>query len=832
MKVSLNTVKRYTAVELSIDELVARVNAQLGGVEEVTDLGVRYKDARIVKVIECGTHPDADRLHVCKVDDGGAVADIERDEQGLVQVVCGAPNVHAGMFAVWLPPGSTVPASYTDKEPFILGARELRGVMSYGMLASPQELGLGDSHDGLLELDPEEPLPDDAVLKPGASFAQIFGLDDTVIEIENKMFTHRPDCFGQLGVARELAGIQHIPFVSPGWYSSSPAIEEGEGLTLAVTNDAADKTPRFMAVALKNVTVGPSPVWLQSELIRLGGKPINNIVDVTNYLMLLTGQPLHAYDYDKLAGGHLGVRHANKGEHVRLLNGKNYELTTDDIVIVDANGPVGLGGVMGGGDSEVSADTKNIVLEAATFDMYAIRKTSMRHGLFTDAVTRFNKGQSSLQNDRVLALAVTTVIDAAGGRVGSPVYDEGAPRKHPEPVHVSASFINERLGLDLSADDIRALLENVECAVEIGDELVITPPFWRTDISIAEDVVEEVGRLYGFDKLPRVLPSRSTKPAPKNIGREAKQRIRESLSRAGANEALTYSFVHEKIIQRADQDVSEAFQLSNALSPDLQYYRLSVLPSLLDKVHPNIKAGHDEFALFEIGKGHNKKLHLDDDAGLPAEMELIDMVYTSKKAKQGAAYYKAQRLVSQLLADMNLANVVLKPVLDATDDAVMAPFDHSRSALIETQDGEYLGIIGELTSKVVKNFKLPAYTAAASLDFQSLSRALAEASKPYVPLSRYPKVSQDVSLKVPMKVTFATLYDITTQVFAKSELGETSVVVIEPRAIYQPSDGTTKTITLHIEVTSYQQTLTDQAMTNVLDEVVDRASRELKAERV
>lgn len=832
MKVSLNTIKRYTSVTISVDELVAKINAQLGGVEGVTDLGVRYKDARIVKVVECMAHPDADRLHVCKIDDDGAVVDIERDEQGLIQVVCGAPNVTAGMFAVWLPPGSTVPASFADKAPFVLETRELRGVTSYGMLASPQELALGDSHDGLLELDPEEPLPDETALKAGASFAQTFGLDDTIIEIENKMFTHRPDCFGQLGVAREIAGIQHTPFVSPSWYSSVPTFDTGEGLNLAVKNDAADKVPRFMAVALTDVTVGPSPVWLQSELIRLGGKPINNIVDVTNYLMLLTGQPLHAYDYDKLAGGFLGARYAKAGEQVRLLNGKHYELTADDIVIVDAEGPVGLGGVMGGGDSEVSAETKNIVLESATFDMYAVRKTSMRHGLFTDAVTRFNKGQSSLQNDRVLALAITTVTDAAGGMVASSVYDEGTDEKNPTVVHASVSFINERLGLDLTPDAIRSLLENVECSVEVGDELGITPPFWRTDITIPEDIVEEVGRLYGFDKLPRVLPARSTKPAPQNPQRQTKQRIRASLSRAGANEVLTYSFVHEKVMTRADQDVSEAFQLSNALSPDLQYYRLSVLPSLLDKVHSNIKAGHNEFALFESGKGHNKKLHLDDDEGLPSEMEFIDMVYTSKKLQQGAAFYKMRQLVSQLATDLDLGSLVFKPVTEPIEDAVTAPFDQGRSALVETQNGIGIGIIGELKHTVVKNFKLPVYTAAASLDLQALVRAMAGGSKRYVPLSRYPKVSQDISLKVPNETTYGDVWNLATQVFASAELSKTASVVIGPQAIYQPSDNDTKTITLHIEVTSYEQTLTDQAITAVLDEVASKASHALKAERV
>ena len=348
MRVSLNTVKQYTSVDVSVDELVAKINGQLGGVEEVVDLGKRYKDALIVKIVRAEQHANADRLQVCKIDDGGARQDVERDENGLVQVVCGAPNAREGIFVVWLPPKSTVPTSFDEKELFVLEARELRGVMSNGMLASAKELSIGDSHDGILEIDLTEWKPTDIEIKPGASFASAYGLDDTIIDIENKMFTHRPDCFGQLGVAREIAGIQHRQFVSPDWYKNVPSFDTGEGLRLEVFNEAGEKVPRFMAVTIKNVTVKPSPLWLQIELVRLGGKPINNVVDVTNYVMLLTAQPTHAYDYDKLRGGILGARQAHAGEMLKLLNGKTYELDGLDIVIVDGEGPVGRAGSMGG----------------------------------------------------------------------------------------------------------------------------------------------------------------------------------------------------------------------------------------------------------------------------------------------------------------------------------------------------------------------------------------------------------------------------------------------------------------------------------------------------
>lgn len=831
MKVSLNTIRQYTDVDLSVDALVAKLNQQLGSVEAVTDLGERYKGATIVRIVSCVDHPDADRLHVCLVDDGGTTPDVDRDADGYVQVVCGAPNVRADMFVVWLPPGATVPITASDPEPFVLGARELRGVVSNGMLASGKELGIGDDHDGILEIDPNEWKPDESEIKPGTRFASAYGLDDTVIDIENKMFTHRPDCFGQLGIAREIAGIQHNAFSSPEWYKALPEFNRGEGLDLIVKNDALAVVPRFMTVALKDVTIKPSPLWLRVELVRLGSKPINNVVDVTNYVMLLTGQPLHAYDYGKLAGGTLGARMAHDGEVVTLLNDKSYHLTTNDVVIVDGNGPVGLGGVMGGRDSEVTSETKNIVLECATFDMYAVRKTSMRHGLFTDAVTRFNKGQSPTQNAYALQLAIQSLADTAGGTVASEVFDESSDMSSDTVVTVTPAFINERLGLELGSDEIKVLLQNVEFSVDGDDSLTVTAPFWRTDIESGEDVVEEVGRLYGFDKLPRELPWHTMSPVPRNPKLVTKDRIRNSLAQAGANEVLTYSFVHEKTMQKAEQDTGQAFQLSNALSPDLQYYRLSVLPSLLDKVRPNIKNGYDTFALFEIGKGHNKQFHADDDDGLPSELEFVDMVYTSKKPQDGAAFYRLRRLVVALTNDLGLGELVMKPVTEPLDYPVTAPFEHSRLALVETVDGVFIGMIGELKQTVLQGFKLPNYTAAATLDFDGLHKASSNASSAYRPLSRFPNVTQDISLRVPIK----TNYDQVRRVVESTLRVLTSPSVsltCQPVAIYQPETGTTKTITFRIDVVNYEKTLTDKEVSEMLGQVAADAHESIDAERI
>lgn len=821
MKVSLNIIQSLVDFELPpVDVLVGRINAQLGGVEEVIDMGAKYKDALIVRVIECNKHPNADKLSVCKIDTG---------EKEPVQVVCGAPNVRADMWAVWLPPSSIVPASYDDKEPFVLGARELRGVVSHGMLAAGDELAINGDHDGIVDIQDAD-IPEGQTLQAGASFAELFGLDDMIIDIENKMFTHRPDCFGHIGVAREIAGILGYQFHSPKWYLDIPKFKNAKSLPLSVFNNAADKTPRFMAVALRNVVIQPSPLWMQCKLVSMNGKVINNIVDATNYIMLMTAQPTHAYDYDKIRGGTIGARMANPGESLPLLNGKTYELDAEDIVIADGDGAIGLAGVMGGGNSEVSAQTKNIIIEVANFDMYSVRKTSMRHGLFTDALVRFNKGQSPLQCDRVMDYLLKNI----GGEQASEVADAQNHKSKimNQEVMVANQFINDRLGLGLDDASIQALLRNVEIDVLIRDSglLTLTPPFWRTDIEIGEDVIEEVGRLYGFDKLPVQLPARSIRPAPKNLERELKMRLRHIFASLGANEVLNYSFVHERVIKNAGQDVEQVFRLSNALSPDLQYYRLTVLPSLLDKVHLNIKAGHDEFVLYEIGKGHNKKYHAGDDDGLPSELEFVDAVYASKKSHEGAAYYHMREFLSQACKKFG-ATIVCRPIEEKLVYSVTAPFDLQRSALVETDNGIFIGMVGELKPQIIKQFKLPEYTAAMTLDFGGILEANITQKSIYKPLSRYPSVSQDISLKVSSDTTYSDILHSAEKTLEKAAHGLR--YRLSPISIYQPNgDSQSKTITLRLIISDDSSTLTDKKVTVLMDQIASDATEAHSAQRV
>ena len=843
MKVDLNITKWFLDFDLpSVDELVKKVGAQLGAVEEVINIGEKYKEIFIVKVESCQKHPDADKLSICLIDDGGKAKGVNRDSKGLVQVVCGAPNVHEGMLAVWLPPGTTVPSTI-GKDPLVLESRELRGSVSNGMLASPKELDIGDSHSGLLEIEND--------IKPGSDFAEAFGRkDDFVIDIENKMFTHRPDCFGFMGVARELAGIYQKPFKGLEWYVQNPEFPkpEADRLELTLTNELPDLVPRFTMAILSDVHVGASPLWLQDGLSRLGQKSINNIVDYTNWYMLETGQPLHAYDYDKvkkLSGDQatIVVRNPKPGEKIKLLNGKEIEPRAEAIMIATDKQLIGVGGVMGGTDTEVDENTKNIILECANFDMYSIRRTSMAHGLFTDAVTRFTKGQSPLQNLAVLGRITKEIREHDGGKIASPIIDNNHVGTSVlergsmyEPVKVSADFINVRLGLELPVAEMKKLLENVEFKVEVnGGELTVIAPFWRTDIELREDVVEEIGRLYGYDHLPLTLPKRDLLPAPRDALLELKSKIRIRLAKAGANEVLTYSFVHGDLLEKVGQDKSQAFQISNALSPDLQYYRLSLTPSLLEKIHPNIKAGYDRFAIFEIGKVQSATEL--DETGLPKDFGRVALVFAAnKKAAQdagtGAPYFQARELATHLLNLSNRLNFVRLSEVNTGPHKLFAemlkPYDPSRSAVIY-QGERILGVVGEYRASIRRSLKLPNSCAGFEL---FLSAFAAQKDGSYNPLPRFPKVMQDITLKVPADLAYQELYDFVSGELAKAQPKNTLPELGQLDIFQREEDKDHKQVTFRLKIASYDRTLTDPEVNKLLDTIAAAANTKFGAERV
>lgn len=840
MKISLNWVKEYAKLDLPVDELVAKIGAQLGAVESVTNLGERYKGIVVAKVVSCVAHPNADKLSICLIDDGKVTKGIKRDKDGHVQVVCGAPNVRRDQLVAWCPPGITVPSTINN-EPLKLTVRDIRGHKSYGMLASGHELGLNDDKSGILDL--SEPTPHST--KPGMPLAKVLELNDHIIEIENKMFTHRPDCFGQLGIARELAGIQGLKFQSPDWYLSpstkhqAPSTNE---LEVEVRNEVPKLVPRFMAVAIGDIKIGPSPLRLQSYLSRLGVKPINNVVDLTNYYMLLTGQPLHAYDYDKLKAqsskpkAEIVVRRANAGERLKLLGGKVITLFPEDIVIANTQKAIGLGGIIGGADTEVGAHTKNIVLECASFDKHATHRSSMAHGLFTEASTRFSKQQSPLQNKAVLINALGDILKNTDGKIVSEIVDNYPKTAQPNQLSLSNNFVNSRLGLDLPDPEILQILGNVEFKASAKNKIIkITPPFWRTDIHIAEDIVEEVGRLYGYDRLPQILPRRNLMPAPRDQILDIKSRLRLQLAAAGANEVLNYSFVNKNLLKIAGQDQNQAFQITNALSPDLQYYRLSLIPSLLELIHPNLKSGYEEFALFEINKTHHK-----DSKGqaLPVEEERLALVFAAsdKKAQtaySGAPYYQAAKYLTTLLSSIGIRPTFVpfgkKNYQSAVLTTAMAPFAASRSAYVLSSDGELLGIIGEFGVSSNEGLKLPSYSAGFELNVAQLLKTQNVGSS-YVVQPRYPSVTQDICMRVKQSTSFAQLSDTVWE----------AIIKYQPANVYSQltpvdifgKDNQNIQITQRLSIASYERTLETALVNDLLEKVAKVAKQKLGADRI
>ena len=826
MKVSLNWVKNFTDVNLPIKELVEKIGVQLGAVESVVDLGKRYQGIVVVEVLTSEKHPDADKLTVCKVSDAGVVKDVQRESDGHVQIVCGAPNVKTGMLVAWIPPGVIVPST-VNKDPFKIEVKEIRGIISNGMLASPKELDMGDYHEGLLVVD------EDA--KPGQSFAEVYKLDDYIIDIENKMFTHRPDCFGMLGVARELAGIQGQAFKSPEWYSQDAKVPNPKGeLKLEVQNEVQNLAPRFCVVAMSDVEVKPSPIWLQSKLNRVGIRPINNIVDITNFYMLETAQPLHAYDYDKVKTGVLGVRLSKDSETLKLIGGKQLKLEEGAVVITDGEKPIGLGGVMGGADTEVDANTKNIILECGTFDMNATRKTAMKYGLFTDAATRFTKGQSPLQNVAVISYTAEDIIRIAGGNVASGLIDAKGSLPELSYVQTSAEFINNRLGLELSLEQMKKLLENVEFKVQVeGEQLSITVPFWRTDIEIPEDIVEEIGRLYGYDHLPTVLPGRDLKAAKVDSLLSFKARLRGILSSAGANEVLTYSFVHGSLLEKVGQDPGDAYQLRNALSPDLQYYRLSLMPSLLEKVHPNIKQGYDKLILFEIGKAHNKLHSEDGEERVPKEFNMLAGVVAAKDGAMpkdsGAAFYQAKAYLDFLASKLGIT-FRYEMLESAPDYPVAKPYEYRRSAAVSVAEtGAGIGMVGEFRQEVVRNLKLTSYAAGFEIGIEELLASL-PTQPAYQSLPRYPEVEQDITLLVSAEIGYGALYEKAKEILENIRPHAT-IYTFEPLDIYQKAQAA-KHFSFRLSISSYDKTLRTEEINSLLDELAGKLKDKMGTERV
>ena len=740
MKISLNWLKEYVNVPEGITntELISLIGSRLVEVEGVIDETHKYDGITVVRVEKAEKIPDT-HLTLCQVYDGSPE---------LVQVVCGAPNVREGMLAAWIRPGAIVPASVHEAAPFVIGKRKMLSKYdSNGMLAGADELDFGDDHSGIVEIDP-------SMAKPGDTLADVFELNDLILEIENKSLTHRPDCFGIIGFAREVAGILGIKFdsvsetVSRNSYENFEASEpRDDGSERAWSRELesdfitidSDVCSRYTAVVLeKHGELGKKYLTLQdTRLAKAGMKPVERIVDATNYLMLLTGQPLHAFDLDKfIKVGNtekpkIIVRLAKKGEKLVLLDGKEIICNENDVLITSNDVPVALAGAMGGESTMIDENTRNILLESATFSLYNLRKTQMEHGVFSEAITRFTKGQPPYQTMEVALECAEMLKD--GFKIA------GIADNYPKPeesnvVKNTTTEINNLLGTDYEKDLIIQTLTNVGFQVNVStgpaaasspavagapsgvlakkaspvDILSIESPAWRTDIHIKEDIIEEVGRLLGYDNIEPTLPLHRT--AEKNASLELKREIRNCLSMYGANEVLTYSFVSEKLLEKAKQDKKNSYKIVNSISPELQYIRQSIVPSLLEKTFLNEKLPVEKFAIFEMNQVYRKEWGVTKE-NVPVERNSLGFVVAERKG-EGTAFYKAKKYVELIFREMQIVAEYV-PIKSKTADT--KPFEPKRSAEILV-NGEYVGVVGEFKNSVRHEFKLADYLAGFEID--------------------------------------------------------------------------------------------------------------------
>ena len=807
MLISLNQLKLGLGdIQISDEELVKLIGARLVEIEEVIDETHKYDGIYVVQVKFCEKIPDT-HLTRCLIDDGGKAKDVERDKDGYVQVMCGAPNVHEGMFAAWIAPGAIVPATCHDAEPFKIGMRKmLKQYDSYGMMAGADELAIGDDHTGIVELDPSD-------IKPGDNFADIFvNLNDKILDIENKSLTHRPDTFGVLGFRREVAGILGQKFTSPEWYLNPVQnFTNKSDIKLEIETDEK-LCPRYTAIVFEPTGKEYSP-YLSNQatlLARAGMRPIDPIVDATNMCMLSFGQPLHAFDYDKFVkvGGtdtpKIIVRAAKKGEKITLLDGKEVEMNEDDIVITSNNVPVALAGAMGGANTAIDKNTKRVILESATFSLYNLRKTQMAHGIFSEAITRFTKGQPAGQT---LPVALRFADEVKDYLTPVGLFDSQKTAPAAEVVEVELSQINNLLGTKFTIAEAQKILENVEFDVKVsGEKMSVTVPFWRTDIHIPEDIIEEVGRLSGYDNIAPVLPLHAT--SDKNASFELKSELRDILSAFGANETLTYSFVHGDLIQKVGQDTANSYRIVNSISPDLQYIRQSIVPSLLDKSYANIRAGYDEFALFEMNQVFSRTNGVDED-GVPQNAHHLAFIYIDQAGKSG--FYTAKKYLLEMLEKMGISADV-KPFLVAKDQT-NAYYEPKRSANIEC-GGKLLGHLGEIKSSILRQMKLPLGTAAFEISLDEIL-AINRSSTKHFRLSQYPFVSRDVTLSVATDAAYGEFESKIDTIFKEAGL----IYRIKPSSIYRAEGSEQKNLSFHLEFAHPDKTLAKNEIQAIMNQI-------------
>lgn len=800
MKVSLSWLREYVPIEMPVTQLADALTMVGLEVEAVTNRYAYLDSVLVGRVTQVSSHPKADRLKLCQVDVG----------DHCYSVVCGAPNVQAGMTAALALIGTELP------DGTILRQSQIRGVTSEGMLCSEAELGLGPDRSGIMSLD--------GGLAIGTPLHTALELSDTVLEIG--LTPNRPDCLSMIGVAREIAAIQNtaltLPQINP--VETQASIDE----FTSVVVDAQDNCPRYTARLLADIKVAPSPFWLQDRLMSVGQRPINNIVDITNFVMLEMGQPLHAFDFDQLAGQKIVVRMAEKGELFTTLDQKKRELDPDMLMICDGEKPVGVAGVMGGLNSEVEETTGRVLIESAYFNPTSIRRTSKRMGLNTEASHRFERGVDPDGTVHALDRAAQLMAEIGGGSLFKGAIDQRVDVDPVPPIRLSIAQTNRRLGMALDQGRIEDLLVSVGFGVAVQDEdlLAVTIPSFRVDVFRPEDLMEEVARLEGYNTIPTTFPKIPATGRAASLLVEQRNTVRDIIVGFGFNEVVTYSFIGKQSCDNlclpGNDPRRNQIEILNPLTEDQAVLRTTLIPGLLEIMQRNLSQQVKTLKIFETGRIFLGQ----EDGDLPREDEILSGLWTGLREEPSwhsrdvaCDFYDLKGMLEGLFERLNLEPVTFSRI--PQEDCNYTRYGYS--AQISCRN-EVLGIMGEVHPHVLKQYDLKQAAFVFELNLDRLLALLPTRTATFA-VPRYPSIARDVTLIVEEEIEAAEI------IMAIQNLDEPLLESIYIFDVFSgnPIPAGKRSISIRITYRSAETTLVDEDVNQIHKELTDNLLEAFKA---
>ncbi|NPV10265.1 MAG: phenylalanine--tRNA ligase subunit beta [Ignavibacteria bacterium] len=793
MRVSLNWLKNYIDISnySPIDLKNILTNSGLE-VEAIEEIGKSLEGFVVGEVISKEKHPNADKLSVCKVNDG----------KEIYQVICGAPNVEAGQKIVFAPLGVIIPGTGEK-----LKKAKIRGVESFGMICSEMELGLGDDHTGIVVLDNNAPI--------GMPINEYLGLNDYVLEIG--ITPNRPDALSHVGIARELSALTKKKFVFP--KIDFDEVEDRIEKYLKVEIENEIDCPRYCARMVRNVKVKESPQWLKNYLTNVGIRPINNIVDVSNFVMLELGQPLHTFDARLIEGGKIIVKNADENEKFVTLDGKERILDSSMLMICDAVKKIAIAGVMGGANSEISENTKDVIIESAYFNPKSIRRTSKKLGLSTESSYRFERGVD-YKNTLVAAnRAAQLIAELAGGEIIGGYIDENPVKFDDVEVELRVSRTNKILGIELTRDEIVDILQrlNIQVQKSNGDILICTIPSFRPDLTREIDLIEEVARIYGYDKIPG--DSRiNFEISIEKIQPRLEDKIREILTGYGLYEVMNNTLLSE---DEAHFDNLKSVKILNPISQELSHLRTSLIPGLLKTVSLNHRFSEFDLQLYEIGRVMIAKKENVVGVDDYVELEKLGICLTGKLIDKN---WKENAIVSDIFYLKGIVEALLEKL--SLDNINFTSYYASENAFYSIEikvfiGKTYIGSLYKMTEDYLKKFDIekPVYIAEFDL---GLLKTLPKSSIVFKKLSNYPKVERDISFFVDNDIAYEKIEKV---IWSAADRLLVNVYLFD--LYFDPKKSDKKSLAIRLEFQSYEKTLTAEEVEARVNKITSSLEKEL-----